>query len=644
MIAPSGVGVAAPRTDPGPSSVAGGRAEAFGIIGAGPRGLSVLERLTAFLQESGARAVVHVIDQHGPGGRVWRADQTSELLMNTTAGAATLFLDDTVEVPDLVRPGPTLFEWASDRRNRAAVDVPELVDEMTRLTPSTSVSRRLYGAYLRWVFDAVVTASPSSVEVRVHRSEAVRIDRTPHGEQIALASGEHILVDALVLALGHVDTVVDDPARVAADSGRWVYVPPGHPAEQRLDDVAAGENAVVRGLGLNFFDLMALLTIGRGGVFSETEDGKTTYARSGREPVLWVGSRRGIPFKAKPMLPQPPLLRRYPSDRVLDDLRARRGQLDFDRDIWPWVRKEAVWQASSAELPADATALRARLTAMFDEAPHAAFPDPADLREAFPGRRFEFDPDRTGDRLAGRAFASTAALDDFVRTLVDEDLQHASDSSLNPTKAGDGAIGASRLWIFPLAEHGGLDGTSHLRRFAGWFEGYANSLAGGPPALRLRQLSALMDAGVVRMLGADLRVEVDSGGIVATSPTVPDVQVRSKTLIDARLPDGDIRRARSPLIRNLLAGGRIRQYVAPASDGVPRTFPGIDVAASPFAVLDRQGVPDPRVFAIGVPIGPHVGTSLTGYARANAGFFRQTDAVARAMLAVATVRGGRPGR
>ena len=59
----------------------------------------------------------------------------------------------------------------------------------------------------------------------------------------------------------------------------------------------------MRGMGLGFIDLMALLTEGRGGRFTPDprpdEPGRLSYRPSGREPRLWVGSRRGVPYHSK---------------------------------------------------------------------------------------------------------------------------------------------------------------------------------------------------------------------------------------------------------------------------------------------------------------------------------------------------------
>ncbi|MEU0208784.1 FAD/NAD(P)-binding protein, partial [Streptomyces canus] len=101
----------APTTDHAPVSVA--------LVGAGPRGTSVLERLCASAPEllpPGAHLTVHVIDPSPPGpGRVWRPTQSPDLLMNTVASQVTLFTDESVDCAGPIRRGPSLHKWACGR-------------------------------------------------------------------------------------------------------------------------------------------------------------------------------------------------------------------------------------------------------------------------------------------------------------------------------------------------------------------------------------------------------------------------------------------------------------------------------------------------------------------------------------------------
>lgn len=124
------------------------------VVGVGPRGLSVVERLCANLDPDGPPVRVHLVDPHlSVGGQVWRTNQPPHLLMNTVTSQVTLFVDDTVECAGPVVPGPSLYEWA---RFIALIDpFPDLPDwvrsEAARLGPDTYSTRAFYGQYLVWV-------------------------------------------------------------------------------------------------------------------------------------------------------------------------------------------------------------------------------------------------------------------------------------------------------------------------------------------------------------------------------------------------------------------------------------------------------------------------------------------------------------
>src|SRR6185312_9286087 len=78
------------------------------------------------------------------------------------------------------------------------------------------------------------------------------------------------------------------------------YLAPNVPADVDWGRLPPGRTVLVRGMGLNFFDLMVQVTEGRGGRFVPATDGEPlTYLPSGKEPRLVAGSRRGTPYRAK---------------------------------------------------------------------------------------------------------------------------------------------------------------------------------------------------------------------------------------------------------------------------------------------------------------------------------------------------------
>ncbi len=243
-----------------------------------------------------------------------------------------------------IRPGPSLYEWASGGGIGAGVGVGE------ELGPDDYPTRAQYGRYLEWVFAEAVRGAPPAVRVEVHPARAVRLDDAPDGRQtLTLATGRTLEgLAAVVLAQGHLPTVADPAARrLAAQAARHGlrHIPPANPADVDLSPLAPGEPVLLRGLGLNFFDHMALLTTARGGRYERTARG-LVYRPSGREPKLYAGSRRGIPYQARGDNAKGPYGRHRPlllTDEVMARFRKRAdsGEApDFLAEIWPLVAKE----------------------------------------------------------------------------------------------------------------------------------------------------------------------------------------------------------------------------------------------------------------------------------------------------------------
>ena len=142
------------------------------IVGLGPRGLSVAERLCAnaeSLLAHGQQLVIHLIDPHVfDGGQVWRSSQDRVLLMNTVACQVTVFVDDTVDCAGPVVSGPSLYEWARSIALIGSPTAPEAVRaEAVELGPDDYPSRPFYGSYLQWARDRIDLDGAPGCQLRV---------------------------------------------------------------------------------------------------------------------------------------------------------------------------------------------------------------------------------------------------------------------------------------------------------------------------------------------------------------------------------------------------------------------------------------------------------------------------------------------
>jgi len=107
------------------------------------------------------------------------------------------------------------------------------------------------------------------------------------------------------------------------------------------------------------------------------------------------------------------------------------------------------------------------------------------------------------------------------------------------------------------------------------------------------------------------------------------------TLVEARLPETDIRRTTDPLIQQLLRSKMCQPYLMPDADGEGWTSGGLAVTTSPYRLVAADGRPHPRIFAYGVPTeGVHWATAAGARPGVNSVMLCDADALAREVLSL----------
>lgn len=579
------------------------------IVGAGPRGTSVLSRINANRFEvcpHDAEIVVHMVDPFPPGpGRVWRTDQSERLLMNTVAAQVTLFTDESVACAGPVVPGPSLYEWATTLTPGSHPE--HVLLEAARLGPNTYPSRALYGHYLEWVFEHLTRTAPPGVSVRTHRTTAVALEERANGRQVVfLEDGGQLEVDAVVLTLGHSAvhlTSTEVELREFARAEGLTYVPPCNPADVDvdLDQVRPGEHVALRGMGLTFFDYLALFTEGRGGRFKRNDTG-LTYVPSGREPVLHAGSRRGIPYHARGENQKGVDGRHEPlflTQQVISGWRARPGRT-FMRDIWPLIDKEvrSVYYHALLTERGDTSAAAAFVRDYVD----GAHDEPELLRRYRIAPVQWWDWDRLVRPFGDRRFTSREQFHRWLVGYLHYDAAEARRGNVDsPLKAALDVLRDLRNEIRLVVDHGGITGSSYRDELDRWYTPLNAFLSIGPPLRRIEEMAALIEAGVLHAIGPDMRVRPDGAVFLVDSPLVDAPPVAVTTLVEARIPGVDLRRTANPLLRNLLATGQATTYRIPDEDDGHFESGGLAVTQRPYRILDAAQRPHPRRFAFGVP-------------------------------------------
>jgi methylaspartate mutase epsilon subunit len=137
---------------------------------------------------------------------------------------------------------------------------------------------------------------------------------------------------------------------------------------------------------------------------------------------------------------------------------------------------------------------------------------------------------------------------------------------------------------------------------------------------------------VVEVAGPATRFTADdrAGGFLVSSPQVAGSERLVHTLVDARIPTPDLRRDTSPLTRRLIEEGMVREYVIEGPAGSRYVTGGLEVTDSPFHVVNAAGVPQPDLYALGIPTEhtrwfTQVGSSRPGVSTL---FYRDADAIA----------------
>ncbi|MFC5910821.1 FAD/NAD(P)-binding protein [Streptacidiphilus monticola] len=607
------------------------------VIGAGPRGTGLLERIAANAHEllpPDRALTIHLVDPHPPGGgRVWRQRQSALLRMNSMAEDVTMFTDERSTLAGPVSPGPSLAEWAASAPEARHHPDDAVRAELRTLAPTDFPTRRAQSAYLGWVHDRARAELPPWVTVHEHLVAAVELGEWNGRQTVRLADRRVLHADLVVLALGHLDAVPEPgQERLAAFASRHGlrYLPPDYTADSDLSVLRPGEDVVLRGFGLAFVDAVVLLTEGRGGHYTEAADGELVYHPSGREPVLHVGSRRGVPYHAKTGYrlqgPVPPLPRFFTAaavDRLLDGAQ----ELDFRADVWPLLAKEIGWgyyhelfhghpdrTALDWDTFADAYARLDWYGAGMAALVAAAVPAPED--------RLDFEAlDRP---LAGRSFASAAEFTEQLTAYVRADLARRGDPQFSADLGAFYALLSVYTQLPRLAASGRLRPDSLRRDVDGWWQGFFSFLASGPPPFRLRELLALSRAGVLRFLGPELRVSADeeSGRFVASSPAVAGHVVAATALVEARLPRPTLANTASPLLSSLRDRGEVTEDHATGL---------IAVRQDDGALLLPDGTVHPQRLALGAPTNTRA-VAAFARPRTDSPAFRQNDTVARAIL------------
>jgi uncharacterized NAD(P)/FAD-binding protein YdhS len=558
----------------------------------------VLERfVTAACRRTGVQAVdrIDVVEPGSPGSGVYGASQPDYLILNTPSGQMSIYPS-----PDEEHPPPygvSLHEWATRMGYRWQGDSCRIASGGRPLSEHDYLPRRIMGQYLAWLYRTLLACAPASLEIVEHRTRATDIVRSVEGgELVHLEDGGVLPVSHVFLTTGHTENLPVD----GGPSEPHLRSP--YPIEQYADLGGRFADVGIAGMGLVAMDLVAALTIGRGGRFVD-HGSRKSYRRSGHEPRILLFSRSGVPYCAKPVNGRDPTAEYTPAIFTAEETRRlggpsvgrlSRGSIDFRRAVLPLIL---------AEMQVAYYSVSARMAG----GPKAGVVTYEELRDAWVHREFSsaigsyarrygaFDPESALFAGGEADLVSAKSYEADVYRLIETDLDEAlRPGGSSPLKAAYEILRVLRDPMRSVVEFGNLTLQSHLD-FQLNIRGHVNRLVAGPPALRSQQLLALLDAGVLVMtVGPHATVSAEDGRLEVRSTQLEQPHVeRPEIVVRAHLDDPLLDSSASTLIANLFERGRL----------IPLSYGGTAVGSveltRDFHPVNRSGETEHRLFILG---------------------------------------------
>ena len=170
------------------------------IVGAGPRGAGILERLAASVPEllprhgRGSGLDVHLIDPYPAGaGRIWRHEQSALLAMNSMAADVTMFTDDIGRLRGPDPAGSVVLGLGAGRARPLTTPAGWAPRSPPSCAPSRRRRSRAGGCRAptsRWVLRRDRSPGcPTGVRVHIHRTRATGLTEDGDAQVVHLDDG-----------------------------------------------------------------------------------------------------------------------------------------------------------------------------------------------------------------------------------------------------------------------------------------------------------------------------------------------------------------------------------------------------------------------------------------------------------------------
>ena len=572
----------------------------IGIIGAGPRGLLMLNNLIQNFESSDHdNLTIHLFDRAVAGGRVWKVKQPISLIMNTPANELSLFDDGQ-------KDALSVAQWCQSDISKKFInnlDVDnkdELLTAVDKINDRSYVPRAICGAYCQWFFQQLVEQikDNDSINLAVHFNQNVdNVEKVKDDSFVVSVGDVDYPVDKLVFSLGQQENKLtkdqESLQKYAKDYG-LTYILPGEADEADLSTITSDQNVIIRGMGLSFNDFVSRLTEGRGGYFTDNGDDTLTYHASGDEPTIYAGSRRGVPYYPK-AISQKAFNENYPAVFLTNenvDKHLKDGHISFE-DFHMLLRLDIEYRYYSflfslkhPEIDVEDFQKKFRET---------------DNHNALIGSYHlpteeVFDWDKILNPVAGVKISTLDNYQKHIKTWLKEMI----DDALLGSKTGP-VIGSLEM-LRDLRDNIRYVLSNHLfknddlvHKYLGRFSSDMKFLSQGAPAVRSQEILALMDAGIVKIIGPQMQVIGANHKFITRSAFYGEEIIHGDALIEARTNAPVTKVSANPVITSMMDKGLIKPLPITLSDGET-----VDNSSVDIDIKTDQVVGQPNLYTWGL--------------------------------------------
>jgi len=306
------------------------------------------------------------------------------------------------------------------------------------------------------------------------------------------------------------------------------------------------------------------LTVGRGGTFSKEPDGGLRYQRNGWEPLIYMFSRSGFPYVARPyrdcgMFCYDPLI--FDANRIHSIRSANGGGgLDFLSTLLPLLAIELRAARCRMKLK---TAGR---PVSDDEWAGLRAGDQTEIERWVAEVEHAIGAFDVAAFLGARDLALEGGATEYQQRFVDLLEEDLRESRLGVERSEQKYLAEVLLHLREglnaAVDFGGLEARSH-DYFFGDFAGMLRRLAIGPQPERSEELVALIRAGVVKVeLGPNpvVKRRADGAFDIASRNLARATSCVVSTLIQAQSSFPSIEQSDSLLLTDLARAGRVRKH------------------------------------------------------------------------------------